>query len=146
MEVRLEASCEAEMDGQWPYVGKKSGQRWLWYAIGHAASTILAYVFGRRKDGVFKELKALPQPSDIARHYTDGWGAYGRHLDIGKHGVGKRDTQETGRKNLNLRTWVKRLTRKTSCFSKLALMHGTVIGVLINKVGFGIDIHAKLQV
>ncbi len=55
----LEACCEAEMDEQWSYVGKKSEQRWLWYAIDHATSTILAYVFGRRKDEVFKQLKAL---------------------------------------------------------------------------------------
>jgi hypothetical protein len=58
MEVRLEDFCEAEMDEQWSYVGKKSEPRWLWYAIDHATSTILAYVFGRRKDEVFKQLKA----------------------------------------------------------------------------------------
>ena len=56
LEVRLEAFCEAEMDEQWSYVGKKSEQRWLWYAIDHASSTILAYVFGRRKDEVFQHL------------------------------------------------------------------------------------------
>ncbi len=33
-----------------------------------------------------------------------------------------------------------------SSFSKSAVMHDTVIGLLINKVGFGIDIHAKVQV
>jgi hypothetical protein len=43
---------------------------------------------------------------------------------------------------LNLRTWIKRLTRKTICFSKSEKMHDIVIGLLINKVEFGIDIHA----
>jgi insertion element IS1 protein InsB len=43
--VRLEAVCEAEMDEQWSYVGKKSEQQWLWYAIGHATSPVLATVF-----------------------------------------------------------------------------------------------------
>lgn len=64
MEVRLEAFCEAEMDEQQSYVGKKSEQRWLWYAIDHATSTILAYVFGKRKDEVFKKLTLL-QPFNI---------------------------------------------------------------------------------
>jgi insertion element IS1 protein InsB len=50
------------------------------------------------------------------------------------------------RKMLNLRTWIKRLTRKTICFSKSEIMHDTVIGLLINKVEFGVDIHAKSQV
>ncbi|HBN26982.1 MAG TPA: hypothetical protein DD405_05910, partial [Desulfobacteraceae bacterium] len=48
-------------------------------------------------------------------------------------------------KNLNFRTWIKRLTRKTICFSKLEKMHDIVIGLLINKVEFGLDIHTKLQ-
>ncbi|MGZ5056247.1 MAG: IS1 family transposase, partial [Methylobacter sp.] len=43
-------------------------------------------------------------------------------------------------------TWIKRLTRKTICFSKLEILHDTVIGLLINKVEFGLDIHTKLQI
>jgi hypothetical protein len=65
---------------------------------------------------------------------------------IAKHQVGRRNTQKIERKNLNLRTWIKRLTRKTICFSMSVLMHDTVIGLLINKIEFGVDIHAKLQV
>ena len=70
----------------------------------------------------------------------DDWGAYGRHLDTDKHEVGKRNTQKIERKNLNLRTGIKRLARKTICFSKSELMHDTVIGLLINKVEFGLNI------
>jgi IS1 family transposase len=46
----------------------------------------------------------------------------------------QKNTQKIERKNLNLRTLVKRLTRKTICFSKSEVMHDTVIGLLINKV------------
>ena len=95
---------------------------------------MLAYVLGKRKDEVFKELKTLLEPFDITRYYTDDWGAYQRHLETDKHEIGKRNTQKIERKNLNFRTWIKRLTRKTLCFSKLELMHDTVIGLLINKV------------
>jgi insertion element IS1 protein InsB len=141
--VRLELACEeAEMDEQWSFVGNKSNQRWLWYAVDHATNTVLAYVFGKRKDIVFKKLKALLEPFGISRYYTDDWGAYERHLEVDKHQVGKRNTQKIERKNLNFRTWIKRLTRKTICFSKLETMHDTVIGLLINKVEFGLDIHA----
>ena len=79
---------------------------------------ILAYVFGRRKDVVFKELKGLLEPLTIKRFFTDDWGAYERHIESSKHEVGKCNTQKIERKNLNLRTWIKRLTRKTMCFSK----------------------------
>jgi len=32
------------------------------------------YVFEKRKDIVFKQLKALLDPFGISRYYTDGWG------------------------------------------------------------------------
>ncbi|MDO9104065.1 MAG: IS1 family transposase [Methylovulum sp.] len=86
------------------------------------------------------QIKALLEPFGITRKYTDDWGAYERHLDADKHEVGKRNTQKIERKNLNLRTWIKRLARKTICFLKSELMHDTVIGLLINKVEFGINI------
>ncbi len=71
MEVRLEQVCEAaELDEQWSYVREKSNQRWLWHAVDHATNTVLAYVFGRRKDDVFKELKALLEPFNISCYYT----------------------------------------------------------------------------
>ena len=142
LEVRLEAACEAEMDEQWSYVGNKSNQRGLWYAIDHATNIVLAYVFGKRQDEVFQSLKTLLEPYHITRYDTDNWEAYQRHLDSDKHEVGKRNTQKIERKNLNFRTWIKRLNRKTICFSKLELLHDTVIGLLINKVEFGLDIHA----
>jgi insertion element IS1 protein InsB len=75
LEVRLEPACEAaELDEQWSFVGNKSNQRWLWYAVDHATNTVLAYVFGKRKDTVFQDLKALLAPLNISRYYTDELG------------------------------------------------------------------------
>ncbi|MBD2367916.1 transposase, partial [Leptolyngbya sp. FACHB-161] len=41
------------------------------------------------------------------------------------------------RKHLTLRTRIKRLARKTICFSKTEKMHDTVIGLFINRHEFG---------
>ena len=138
----LPACVEAELDEQWSFVGSKSNQRWLWYAVDHKTNAVLAYVFGRRKDEIFRKLKELLEPFGIQKFYTDDWGAYERNLDENKHEVGKRNTQKIERKNLNFRTWIKRLARKTICFSKLEKMHDIVIGLLINRVEFGRDIYA----
>src|SRR4249920_3247513 len=54
---------------------------------------------------------------------TDHWGAYTRHLDPDVHSPGKRNTQKIERKHLTLRTRIKRLVRKTICFSKSTQMH-----------------------
>lgn len=142
IQIKIQPAFEVEADEQWSYVGDKSNQRWLWYAVDHLSNTVLAYVFGKRTDEVFIKLKDLLQPFGITRYYTDDWGAYNRHLDTAQHEVGKRNTQKIERKNLNFRTWIKRLARKTICFSKLELMHDTVIGLLINKVEFGWNIYA----
>ena len=139
--MRLEQVDEAELDEQWSFVGKKSNQRWLWLAIDHATNKILTFVFGRRKDTVFEKLKENLDLFKISRYYTDDWGTYGRYLDLEKHKIGKCNTQKIERKNLNLRTWIKRLTRRTICFSKNEIMHDTVIGLMINKVEFGLDIY-----
>ena len=103
---------EAELDEMWSYVGKKTNPRWLWHAIDRQSGQVLAYVFGRRKDQVFLQLKKLLEPFGIKRYCTDGWGAYGRHLPLESHEIGKRKTQRIERKHLNLRTRIKRLTKQ----------------------------------
>lgn len=70
---------------------------------------MLAYAIGTRKDEVFLQLKALLEPFGITQFYTDGWGAYERHLEADKHEVGKQNTQKIENKHLNLRTRIKRL-------------------------------------
>ena len=69
--------------------------------------------------------------------YTDYWGAYTRHLEPEVHCPGKRNTQKIERKHLTLRTRIKRLVRKTICFSKSIQMHDTVIGLFVNRYAFG---------
>lgn len=136
-QVLIQRCDEAELDEMWSYVGNKSTQRWLWHAIDHHTGEILAYVLGRRKDHVFKQLKSLLEPFGIKRFYTDDWGAYERILDKESHHIGKKNTQKIERKHLTLRTRIKRLARKTICFSKLAKMHDIVIGLFINRYEFG---------
>lgn len=138
--MEKEEKREAEVDEMWSFVKKKEEQRWLWHAIDHRTGKILAYTFGRRKDEVFLELKELLEPFGITKFYTDGWGTYQRHLDKSKHVVGKRNTQKIENKHINLRTRIKRLARRSICFSKTEKMHDIVIGLFINRYEFGVAI------
>jgi len=122
------------------FVGKKKAPRWLWHALDHRTGEVVAYVFGRREDQALLKLKALLAPFGITRFYTDGWGAYQRHLEPGQHEIGKRNTQQLERKHLTLRTRIKRLVRKTICFSKSLEMHDLVIGLFINRFEFGVKV------
>lgn len=109
----------------------------MWHASERHSSKVLADVFGRRKYEVFLQLKTLLEPFGISRFYTDDWGADERHIKANQHEVGKTNTQKIENKHLNLRTRIKRLARKTICFSKSIVMHDLVIGLFINCYEFG---------
>jgi insertion element IS1 protein InsB len=131
---RVEA---AEVDEMWSFVQSKAQQRWLWHAIDHLSGVVLAYALGSRADKVFVELKKLLTPFGLEHFYTDAAGVYDRHLPAAAHTVGKLHTQQIERKHLTLRTRIKRLARKTLCFSKSIFMHDTVIGLFVNRYEFG---------
>jgi insertion element IS1 protein InsB len=130
----------AEVDEMWSFVGSKKQQRWLWHAVDHQTGEILAYVLSNHQDSAFLELKALLEPFGITQFYTDGYGAYERHISPAFHTVGKANTQTIERKHLTLRTRIKRLARKTICFSKSVRLHDVVIGLFINRYEFGLAI------
>ncbi len=134
------SELEGELDEMWSFVQNKENQRWLWHAIDHATGKVLAYVLGEHTDNVFLRLKTLLEPFGISKFYTDGWGAYERKLDPNQHQVGKANTQKIERKHLTLRTRIKRLVRRTICFSKSEVMHDVVIGLYINRYEFGLPV------
>jgi len=138
LQIRLEA------DEQWSYVQNKGNQRWLWWVEDHDTGQVVAFLFGRRTNESFRRLLALLAKSgiEVSRWFTDYWWAYYDLLPASLHQAGKDQTQSIERKHLDLRTRIKRLARRTICFSKSELMHDTVIGLLINQVFFNLNIHS----
>lgn len=123
------------------FVGSKKEQKWLWHANDHVTGRILAYVLAPHKDESLVKLVNLLKPFGIKRFFTDAWVAYERILDPHTHLIGKKNTQKIERKHLTLRTRIKRLARKTICFSKSIVMHDIVIGLFINKYEFSFQPH-----
>ena len=136
-ELDRRRGLSSELDEMWSFVRSKANPRWLWHAIDHHTGQVLAYVFGRRPENVFLQFQPLLAPFGITRFYTDGWGAYERHLAAEQHHVGKENTQTIERKHINWRTRIKRFMRRTLCFSKTERMHDLVIGLFINRYKFG---------
>ena len=56
------------------------------------------------------------------------------------HNPGKRNTRKIERTHLTLHTRIKRLLRKTICFSKSIEMHEIVIGLFIDRYEFGMPV------
>ena len=120
--------------------GKKIYQRWLWHAVDHETGKVLAFILGRREDRVFLKLKKLLKPFGISKFYTDKLKTYGRHLKDDERIISKYKMQRIERKHLTLRTRIKRLQRRTICFSRNVQMHDLVIGLYINRYEFGREI------
>lgn len=129
--LEVEIYYTAEMDEFWSFVGSKSNQRWTWYAMDKRSGLILAWHNGKRTNDDFKTLLSYLSEIPINYYYTDDWGAYSSLLPESKHIIGKDQTWKIERKNLNFRTHIKRLNRKTICYSRDTQIHDNVIGMYI---------------
>jgi len=130
-ELEVDIHLEGEMDEFWSFVQNKSNQRWTWYAIERRSGCILAWHNGKRTDKDFLVLWLLLQSFSVSVYHTDNWGSYSRYIPASMHRIGKDNTWKIERKNLNFRTHIKRLSRKTICFSKNEQIHDNVIGMYI---------------
>jgi insertion element IS1 protein InsB len=122
---------DLELDGFWSFVGKKKQQRWTWYAFDRKLKQVTAFVNGRRTDHNCAALLKKLAAARVQRFHTDKWKSYLKLLPQKKHAIGKEGTCNIERHNLNFRTHVKRLQRRTICFSKSVEMHDAVIKVYV---------------
>lgn len=124
-EPQVEGTFENVMiDEFWSWVGhRENGKRWVWYAYCGNSGKILAFQIGKRNDASCKKLMQKMAHLDIKHYYTDNWKSYKKYIPPEKHTISKKNTQKIERQNLNFRTHIKRLCRKTICFSKKDDMH-----------------------
>jgi IS1 family transposase/transposase-like protein len=129
--------ADLELDEFWSFVENKQRQRWTWYAFDRRLKRVTAYQNGRRTDqNCAKMLKKLSD-SRVKRFHTDKWESYLKLLPKKNHLVGKEGTRNIERHNLNFRTHVKRLQRRTICFSKSVEMHDAVIKLYVQHSNLG---------
>ena len=91
-----------------------------------------------------KAIGVIVSPSNMTV-WVDGWAVVGWAVIVvgisaNTNIIGKKNTQRIERKNLTLRTRIKRLCRKTICYSKCQVMHDIVIGLVINILEFGVGV------
>ena len=135
--VQDDIALISELDEQWSFVGNKVNRHWLWYAFDTKRKRVVAYTFGPRTDATCRQLLALLSSLfQIGFITSDDWGSYAREVPAEIHLTGKIFTQRIERNNLTLRTRLKRLARKTICFSRSVELHEKVIGAFIEQYHF----------
>lgn len=123
--------ADLELDEFWSFVEKKKRQRWTWYAFDRKLKHITAVVNGRRTDKNCARMLKQLDDSRVQRFHTDKWESYLKLLPKKNHVIGKEGTRNIERHNLNFRTHIKRLQRRTICFSKSVEMHDAVIKLYV---------------
>lgn len=129
-----------KVDEMWPFAGKKKTQNWLWWVEDAVNGNIIAFTFGRRTNATFRRIQKLLINAGIIVDLwiTDSWIAYQDCLNPDERMEDKGALQSL---ELTLRTRIKRLTRRTICFSKSMDIHNTLIGLFINSFFFNLNQH-----
>ncbi|WP_452599638.1 IS1 family transposase [Pontimicrobium sp. MEBiC01747] len=110
--------CKYEVDEMWSFIGNKKNVTWITYALERETKTIIDFFVGRKTTENIKPLinkLLLLQPKRI---YTDKLNIYPALIPKAIHKRFQYCTNKIERMNLNLRTHIKRLSRKTICFSR----------------------------
>lgn len=120
-----------QIDEQWSYVGNKRKKVWLLYAICKQSGEILAASWGKRDKRNIKALLKKLQGLAINFYCTDHWQAFAQVLPKDKHIIGKKYTKKIEGINTWFRTRLRRLVRRTVCFSKKLLYHYSIMKTAI---------------
>ncbi|MBP6025698.1 MAG: IS1 family transposase [Ferruginibacter sp.] len=113
-----------EVDEMQTYIGRRqiSCHVYITYAINRITKTVADFIIGpRTKETIGKLIDRLLflTPKKI---YTDGLNIYPSLIPFSIHRCFRYNTNVIERNNLSIRNSLKRLSRKTICFSKNTLM------------------------
>jgi len=122
----------------WMRVNSKKTPSWLWHAINHDNGDVIAFVLGNRGHNMIWKLLDLLDTLNLNINmvYSDNNFAYHDIIHSNILTTGKKNTQKIERKHLTFRTRLKRLSRKTICYSKSFDMHSIVVSLLIHHLEF----------
>lgn len=107
-----------EVDELCTFIGRKDRKRWVAYALRKDNRQVVDFRIGTRSKRTLKPLLDTLILAQTKRVYTDGLPYYRNLLDPIIHRVKRFGTNHIERMNLTLRTHLKRLNRRTICFSR----------------------------
>lgn len=114
-----------EVDEIKTFVGRKKEHIWIAYALNRTDKSIACFSVGPRTNETLS--KVLNKLSNAHRIYTDKLRQYKTLIPATIHKTTNRGTNHIERHNLTIRTHIKRLTRRTICFSrKIAMLYAVM--------------------
>ncbi|HWK05691.1 MAG TPA: IS1 family transposase [Puia sp.] len=111
-----------EVDELWTYIGRKDNEYWLAYALNKETREVVDFIIGKRTKGTLKILIDNILVCEPKKIKTDNLTIYKRLIPPNLHRCGAYCINHIERKNLSIRTHIKRLSRRTICFSRSILI------------------------
>lgn len=109
---------EYEVDELRTFVLRKSQPIWVVYALDSDTKSVVSIAVGNRTKKTIKQVIDTLVFSKAKKVYTDKLPSYKSLLPQNVHSIKFRGTNHIERKHLSLRTHLKRLNRRSICFSK----------------------------
>ena len=128
-----------QVDEFWTYVGCKRNKVWLVYAYDPDTNEIFTFVWGKRNLTTAKQLRAKLEELGVDFGYVccDNWDSFLTAFDFDFKKVGKRHTVDIEGNNNRFRQRLRRVFRKTCCFSKKLINHFKAFDLLFHYVNYG---------
>jgi insertion element IS1 protein InsB len=120
-----------EVDEMRTFIGMKSRLRWIVYALDRESKQVVSFNVGRRTNQTLRVVITSLKLSDARKIYTDKLKNYRFLITRKLHSTTHRATNHIERKNLTIRTHLKRLNRKTICFSRSLTLLVAIIKIYL---------------
>ncbi|MBW3522135.1 IS1 family transposase [Chryseobacterium sp. NKUCC03_KSP] len=118
-----------ELDEMRIFIRKKTNPVWIVYAVDKITKQLTGFYIGKRNNKTLNAVVKTLVNSKAEKIYTDKLWNYKYLVPKEIHFTKKYATNGIERKNLNLRTHLKRLNRKTICFSRSSVILSSVLKI-----------------
>ncbi|CCG52178.1 Transposase IS1 family [Flavobacterium indicum GPTSA100-9 = DSM 17447] len=125
----VKLGCKFEIDEIWTFIGCKNNMTWITYIIERESKSVIDFFVGSKTKENIKPLieKVLMlYPKTI---FTDKLNVYPSIIPKEIHKRFQYCTNIIERNNLTIRTHVKRLSRRTICFSKSVVILNAILKI-----------------
>jgi len=125
-----------ELDEMRIFIQEKSNPQWLVYAINKNTKSIIGFNIGKRTNKTLNTVIKTLIHSEPEKIYTDRLRNYRYLIPKEIHSTKRFGTNSIERMNLNIRTNLKRLNRRTICFSKSNIILHSILKIYFGVAAF----------
>lgn len=111
-----------EVDELRTFIGNKQNQYWVAYALNRTSGGVMDFIVGKWSKRTLGVLVNTLLLSGVRKICTDQLNIYRSLIPAEVHDDRKYGTNGIERKNLSIRTHIKRLSRRTICFGRSRVM------------------------